>query len=99
LSRFMSPSDTGFLMYATRTNMLDTLKGFGSSQYKHVDMHRIHRCETLRVCYSAPNAKLCLIFIVKMRHHVAVFSQRKLGKNSILCAMMHLRRSAARFSP
>ena len=66
LSWFMSPSDIGFPLYATRINVLDSLKGFSSSQYEHVDTSHIHRCETFPVCHNAPNTKLCRIFAVKM---------------------------------
>ena len=79
--------------------MLDTMEGFGSSQYEHVNMRHIYRRETLPARHSAPNAKLCRIFAVKMKHFVAVFSLQKLGKNNILCAMIHLRWSAAEFLP
>ena len=72
--RSMSPSDTGFAVYVTCINTLDILKGFGSSQYKHVDTRCILKCETLLVRHSAPNAKLYRIFTMKMRHPVAIFS-------------------------
>ena len=64
----MSPSDIGFPVYAMHINMLDALKGFSFSQYKHVDMSRIYKRETLSVCHSTPNAKLYQIITVKMRH-------------------------------
>jgi len=79
----MSPSDIGFPVYATHINMLDALKGFSLSQYKHVDTHRIHKCETLSVRHSAPNAKLCQIFIVKMGHPHCYILIQKFGEDSI----------------
>ena len=48
--------------------MLDALKGFGSSQYEHIDTRHVHRRETLLVLHSAQNAKLYGIFAVKMGH-------------------------------
>ena len=51
------------------------------------------------ICHREPKAKLCQIFAMKMRHPVAVFSQQKLGENSVLCAMMHLRQSTSGFLP
>ena len=60
-------SDISFPMYATRINMVDALKGFGLSRYEHNTRH-IHRFETLLVHHSAPNAKLCQIFTMKMGH-------------------------------
>ena len=62
----MSPSDISFLVYTTHINMLDALKSFGSSQYEHVDKRHIHRRETLLMCHSTPNTKLCQIFTVKV---------------------------------
>ena len=55
-------------MYATRINVLDALNGFGSSRYVHVETRHLHRRETLLVHHSAPNAKLCHIFAMKMWH-------------------------------
>ena len=43
----MSPSDIGFSVYVTHINTLDTLGGFGSSQYEHVDTCDIHSRKTL----------------------------------------------------
>ena len=40
----MSPSDIGFPVYVTCINMLDALKGFGLSQYEHVNTRRIQPC-------------------------------------------------------
>ena len=62
-------------------------------------MRLLHRCETLLMRHSTPNAKLYRIFTRKVGHPVAVFSQWKFGENSILCAIMHLRRSASKFPP
>ena len=62
----MSPNDIGFPVYATRINMLDALKDFGSSQYEHVDARCIHKHETLSLHHSAPNMKFCQIFVVKI---------------------------------
>jgi len=64
----MSPNDIGFPVYMASINLLDALKGFSSSQYKHVDTRRIHRRKLLPMHHSAPNAKLCRIFAVKMGH-------------------------------
>ena len=75
LSWSMSPSDIGFLVYATRINMLDALKGFNSSEYKHVNACHIHKFETLLVRHNAPNAKLFRIFSMKMGHpHCCIFT-------------------------
>ena len=79
----MSPNDTSFPVYATCINTLNTLKGFSLSQYKHVDMHCIHRRKTLPMRHSAPNVKLYRIFAMKIRHPIAIFSERKLGENSV----------------
>ena len=49
--------------------------------------------------HNTPNAKLCQIFTMKMGHFCYVFSQRKLGENSVLCAMIHQRWNAAEFPP
>jgi len=64
----MLPSDIDFPMYVTHINMLNALKGFSSSHYKHVNAPHIRKCKTLLVRHSAPNAKLCRIFAVKMGH-------------------------------
>ena len=61
-------SDIGFPIYATRINMFDILRGFGSSYHEHVGTHRIHKRETLPMRHSASNAKLCRIFALKMGH-------------------------------
>ena len=90
--RSMSASDIGFLVYATCVNVFKDLVSFSLPQYKHTNACRIHRYETLSMHHIAPNAKLCQIFAVKMGHLFAVFSQRKLGENSILCTMTHLTR-------
>ena len=54
---------------------------------------------SLSVRHSALNEKLCQIFSMKMGHPFTVFSQWKLGENSILCAITHLRRNVAGFPP
>ena len=61
-------SDIGFPMYATRINMFDILRGFGSSYHEHVGTSRIHKRETLLMCHSTSNAKLYKIFAMKMGH-------------------------------
>jgi len=73
----MSASDISFLVYATCINMLNTLKGFGSSQYEHVDTRNIQRRKTLLVRHSAPNTKLCWIFAMKIGHpHCCILTSK-----------------------
>ena len=92
LSRSMSGSDIGFPVYATCINMFDGLVSFDSPDHEHANVCHIHKHKTLLVRHSTPNMKLYQIFAVKMGHHFAIFSPQKPGKDSVLCAMTHLRR-------
>ena len=71
LSWSISPSDIGFPVYATRINMLDILMGFGSSQYKHVDMRHIHRKSKVRNSTGENGASPLLYSHVKSLMRIA----------------------------
>ena len=65
---------------------LNTLVGFSSPWCEHVDMHFINRSETLPVCHSTPNAKLCQIFTGKMRHpHCCILTLKSWREYHLAC--------------
>ena len=66
--------------------------------HQHVEMHHVHRRETLLVCHNAPNVKFCRIFTIQMGHLCCHILIAKAWWDSILCAMTHLRRNAVGFS-
>ena len=90
-------SDICFPVFATCVNMFFSLVSFDLPLYEHADACRIHKHETLLVClhqtqYSAG------FFPWKWGTFVAIFSQQKLGENSVLCVITHQRQNVARFS-
>ena len=97
LSRSMSPSDIGFSVYASCINVFNTLRGFGRLVLAWACWHTSYT-QALNPT-SAPNAKLYWIFSVKIGIPIVVFPRQNFGENSVLYAMTHLRRSAARFLP
>ena len=86
-SRSMSPSDIGFPMYAICINVLNALRGSGSSLNKHVGTRHIHRHETLPMHHSTPNMKLCRIFTMKMGHPPLPYSHGESLVRIVLCVL------------